>query len=80
MRPTMTMTYEPTTNKPAFDLSGTLGTLIRFAIIAAVVLGLGYLFGDSLGLWDLTAGDTITTIQERHEAADEVLEMLRPGG
>ena len=79
MRPEMTMTYSPVNNKPRFDLSGTVGTLIRFLIVAAIVVGVGYFLGDSVGLWDLTQGSTIDTIQQHNKDIETVQSMLRGG-
>ena len=77
MRPTMTTTYQPTTHKRSFDFGGAASTLIRFGIIAGVVLTVGYFALDSLGVFDLTWGETVTNIQDRQADERAVMDMLR---
>lgn len=79
-RPTMNPTFQPV---PQYrePLTSKLGsgvtTLIRWGLILGVVLTVGYLAGDSLGLWDLQAGSTIETIQDQRADERAVMEMLR---
>lgn len=79
-RPTMNPTFQPVSQyrEPLTSKLGSgVTTLIRWGLILGVVLTVGYLAGESLGLWDLQAGSTIETIQDRHSDTAEVMGMLR---
>lgn len=82
MRPTMTTTY--TTTKPnrssmSDTATNAVSGLIRFALISAVVVGVGYIAGESLGLWDLKAGETVERINDQRADEAAVMDMLRGG-
>ena len=75
-RPTMTNEFRPYTAPKTSGLPS-LGSIVRFVVILGVVAGVGYLVGDSLGLWDLTAGSTVERIQDQRADERAVMEMLR---